>query len=78
MTPEPATLSATVEAPAVKARRPSVVRKLLRNRSVIIGGIIVLIMTVIAIAGLRWPMPMVMVAGLMLSGGVAYWRLGRK
>jgi len=35
-------------------------------------------LTVIAIAGLRWPMPMVMVAGLMLSGGVAYWRLGRK
>ncbi len=35
-------------------------------------------LTVIAIAGLRWPMPMVMVAGLMLSGGIAYWRLGRK
>ena len=34
-------------------------------------------LTVIAIAGLRWPMPMVMVAGLMLSGGIAYWRLGR-
>jgi chromate transporter len=27
---------------------------------------------------LRWPMPIVMVAGLIFSGGVAYWRLGRK
>jgi len=36
------------------------------------------LLTVVAIAGLRWPMPMVMVAGLVLSGGVAYWRLGRK
>jgi chromate transporter len=35
-------------------------------------------LTVAAIAGLRWPMPIVMVAGLILSGGVAYWRLGRK
>ena len=35
-------------------------------------------LTVAAIAGLRWPMPIVMVAGLVLSGGVAYWRLGRK
>jgi chromate transporter len=35
-------------------------------------------MTVAAIAALRWPMPWVMVAGLALSGGVAYWRLGRK
>jgi chromate transporter len=35
-------------------------------------------LTVAAIAGLRWPMPAVMVAGLILSGGVAYWRLGRK
>ena len=24
------------------------------------------------------PMPLVMVAGLILSGGVAYWRLGKK
>ncbi|AXS80743.1 chromate transporter [Dechloromonas sp. HYN0024] len=36
------------------------------------------VLTVAAIAGLRWPMPSVMVAGLMLSGGVAYWRLGRR
>ena len=36
------------------------------------------VMTVAAIAALRWPMPWVMVAGLALSGGVAYWRLGRK
>ena len=35
-------------------------------------------LTVAAIAWLRWPMPWVMVAGLVLSGGVAYWRLGRK
>ena len=35
-------------------------------------------LTVAAIAGLRWPMPIVMVAGLLLSGGIAYWRLGRK
>ena len=31
-----------------------------------------------SIAWLRWPMPIVMIAGLLLSGGVAYWRLGRK
>ncbi|WP_226450716.1 chromate transporter [Ferribacterium limneticum] len=35
-------------------------------------------LTVAAIAVLRWPMPIVMVAGLFLSGGVAYWKLGRK
>ena len=35
-------------------------------------------LVVIAIAGLRWPMPWVMVVGLVLSGGIAYWRLGRK
>ena len=35
-------------------------------------------LVVIAIAGLRWPMPWVMVAGLVLSGGVAFWRLGKK
>lgn len=35
-------------------------------------------LTVAGIAVLRWPMPLVMVAGLILSGGVAYWRLGRK
>ncbi len=33
---------------------------------------------VAAIAWLRWPMPWVMVAGLVLSGSVAYWRLGQK
>jgi chromate transporter len=36
------------------------------------------VLTVTAIAFLRWPMPSVMLAGLMLSGGVAYWKLGRK
>jgi chromate transporter len=36
------------------------------------------VLTVAAIAGLRWPMPAVMLAGLTLSGGVAYWLLGRK
>lgn len=35
------------------------------------------VLTVAAIAGLRWPMPWVMVGGLLLSGGVAYWKLGR-
>ena len=35
-------------------------------------------LTVTAIAFLRWPMPLVMISGLILSGGVAYWRLGRK
>jgi len=36
--------------------------------------------TVLVIAGiawLRWPMPFVMLGGLALSGGVAYWKLGR-
>ena len=36
------------------------------------------VLTVAAIAGLRWPMPVVMVAGLLLSGGLAWWKLGRK
>jgi chromate transporter len=36
------------------------------------------VLTVTAIAWLRWPMPIVMIAGLILSGGVAYWTLGRK
>lgn len=36
------------------------------------------VLTVVGIAMLRWPMPLVMVAGLILSGGVAYWRLGKK
>lgn len=35
-------------------------------------------LTVAAIAWLRWPMPLVMIAGLLLSGGLAWWRLGRK
>lgn len=35
-------------------------------------------LTVTAIAFFRWPMPLVMVAGLILSGGVAYWKLGRQ
>ena len=35
-------------------------------------------LTVTAIAWLRWPMPIVMIVGLVLSGGVAYWKLGRK
>ena len=35
-------------------------------------------LTVAAIAWLRWPLPSVMIAGLLLSGGVAYWKLGRK
>lgn len=34
--------------------------------------------TAAAIAGLRWPMPAVMIAGLVLAGGVAYWKLGRR
>lgn len=36
------------------------------------------VLVVAAIAGLRWPMPLVMLAGLAASGAVAYWRLGRK
>jgi chromate transporter len=36
------------------------------------------VLNVAAIAGLRWPMPGVMLAGLLLSGGVAYWKLGRQ
>lgn len=36
------------------------------------------VLTVAAIAWLRWPMPIVMIAGLILSGGAAYWKLGRK
>ncbi len=35
-------------------------------------------LTVAAIAWLRWPLPSVMIAGLIFSGGVAYWKLGRK
>jgi len=36
------------------------------------------ILVVIAIAGLRWPMLWVMLGGLVLSGGVAWWLLGRR
>ncbi len=36
------------------------------------------VLTVAAIAWLRWPLPVVMVAGLLLAGGVAWWRLGRQ
>lgn len=36
------------------------------------------VLVVVAIAGLRWPMPLVMLLGLLASGAVAYWRLGRK
>ena len=36
------------------------------------------VLTVAAIAWLRWPLPSVMIAGLIFSGGVAYWKLGRK
>jgi len=36
------------------------------------------IMVVAAIAWLRWPMLWVMLSGLALSGGVAFWRLGRR
>lgn len=35
-------------------------------------------LVVVAIAWLRWPMPWVMLAGLVLSGGLAYVRLGRR
>jgi chromate transporter len=34
-------------------------------------------LTVITIAFLRWPMPLVMLVGLVLAGGIAYWRLGK-
>lgn len=36
------------------------------------------VLTVAAVAWLRWPLPAVMVAGLALSGSVAWWKLGRK
>jgi len=35
-------------------------------------------LTVAAIAIFRWPMPLVMVSGLLLSGAVAWWKLGRR
>lgn len=34
--------------------------------------------TVVFIALVRWPMPWVMLGGLLLSAGIAYWKLGRK
>lgn len=36
------------------------------------------VLVVTAIAWLRWPMPLVMVVGLLLAGGLAFWRLGRR
>ena len=36
------------------------------------------VLTVAAVAWLRWPLPAVMAAGLALSGSVAWWKLGRK
>ena len=36
------------------------------------------LLVVAAIAWLRWPMPWVMLGGLLLSGSVAYWKLGRQ
>jgi chromate transporter len=35
------------------------------------------VLVVMAIAWLRWPLPSVMLGGLVLSGGLAFWRLGR-
>ncbi len=34
-------------------------------------------LTVAGIAWLRWPMPFVMLGGLLMAGSLAYWRLGR-
>ena len=36
------------------------------------------VLTVAAVAFLRWPLPAVMLGGLVLSGAVAYWHLGRR
>lgn len=36
------------------------------------------VITVVGIAWLRWPMPAVMLGGLLASAGIAYWHLGRK
>ncbi|WP_306606099.1 chromate transporter [Azonexus sp.] len=36
------------------------------------------VLTVAGIAWLRWPMPLVMLGGLLATGLLAYWRLGRK
>ena len=36
------------------------------------------VLTVASVAWLRWPLPAVMAAGLVLSGSVAWWKLGRK
>jgi len=35
-------------------------------------------LVVLGVAGLRWPMLWVMLAGLACSGGLAYWHLGRR
>jgi chromate transporter len=35
-------------------------------------------LTVAAIAFFRWPLPLVMLGGLLLAGAVAWWRLGRQ
>lgn len=35
-------------------------------------------LTVVTIALLRWPMPIVMLLGLLVCGGLAYWKLGQK
>ncbi len=36
------------------------------------------VLTVAGIAVMRWPMPVVMLAGLLASGLVAWWRLGKR
>ena len=36
------------------------------------------VLTIAGIAWLRWPMPAVMLGGLAVSGGVAFWRLGKR
>jgi chromate transporter len=35
------------------------------------------VLTVVGIAWLRWPMPLVMLGGLLATGLLAYWRLGQ-
>lgn len=36
------------------------------------------VLVVVGVAWLRWPMIWVMLAGLLVSGGLAYWRLGQR